>query len=48
MKGSLSVPFSTLFADTVACHGVAWAYGYYVEKRGMPGWEFMHWRKVTR
>lgn len=46
MKGSLTVPFSELFRDTVANHGIGWAYGYYVSKHGMPNWEFDFWRKA--
>ena len=48
MKGSLTVPFSELFRDTVATHGIGWAYGYYVSKHGMPNWEFRFWRDACR
>lgn len=42
MQGSTSVPFSTLFADTVRTHGAAWAMAYY-QRRGMPAWELAFW-----
>ena len=42
MRGSISIPFSSLFADTCDMHGVAWAQAYYL-KRGMPAWEFAVW-----
>lgn len=44
MKGSLSVPFSSLFSDTLRTHGVVWAWNYYVRKHKMPQWEFNFWR----
>ncbi len=47
MKGSLSVPFSSLFADTVACHGAAWARRHYM-RAGMPAWEFRFWLRALR
>ena len=43
MKGSNTVHFSALFADTVCTHGVVWAEQYYVRKHGMPKWEFGIW-----
>ncbi len=46
MKGNGSIKFSELFADTVQCHGVAWAASYYA-KHGMQCWEFLFWLKVT-
>ena len=42
MKGSIDVPFHTLFADTVSTHGEAWARSYYT-KNGMQAWEFAFW-----
>lgn len=48
MKGSITVPFSELFRDTISTHGVVWAFQYYVRKHGMSEWEFMFWRKVCQ
>ena len=42
MKGSIAIPFSELFADTVTQHGAAWARVYYMA-RGMASWEFRFW-----
>lgn len=42
MRGSITVPFSQLFADTVQTFGVAWAHRHYT-RRGMPSWEFGVW-----
>ena len=42
MRGTPSIPFNTLFADTCNTHGVAWARAYYL-KHGMPAWEFAIW-----
>lgn len=44
MKGSVSLPFSALFADTVREHGLIWAAQYYA-KRGMQCWEFLFWMR---
>lgn len=44
MKGSVHVPFNTLFADTVQTHGVEWARQHYT-KGGMSEWEFDFWLK---
>ena len=46
MKGSLTIPFSELFRDTISTHGVVWAWLYYVRKHGMSEWEFNFWRKA--
>lgn len=48
MKGTESVRFSDLFADTLNTHGVKFAHRHYVTKGGMPQWEFRHWMKVSR
>lgn len=47
MQGCLTVPFSALFADTVRCHGMYWAYFYY-RKHGMADWEFQFWATKVR
>jgi hypothetical protein len=47
MQGSVSVPFLSLFTDTVRCHGVQWSARYYAE-RGMPVWEFLFWLKAAK
>lgn len=47
MRGTIQVPFSSLFADTVQTHGVEWAYKHYVKKGGMQMWEFEFWAKAT-
>lgn len=46
MRGSVRIPFSELFADTVLTHGVVWAAKHYA-KGGMQVWEFMHWLRAT-
>lgn len=46
MQGSPSLPFSILFADTLATHGIEWARAHYI-KRGMPAWEFTFWVSAT-
>lgn len=40
MRGTLSVPFSSLVQDTIQTHGIAWAAAYYA-KRGLPLWQFL-------
>lgn len=45
MQGSITVPFSELFADTVAIHGEVWSYCYYVIEKKMAEWEFKFWMK---
>ena len=45
MQGTVAVPFSELFIDTVATHGVQWAATYYITKLGMEQWEFRFWLK---
>jgi hypothetical protein len=42
MRGSISIPFSHLFLDTVREHGIMWTACYY-SKRGMKEWEFRFW-----
>ena len=44
MRGTPTVPFSALFADTVQTHGVPWAWGHY-SKHGMTQREFRIWLK---
>jgi hypothetical protein len=46
MRGSVAVPFSVLFADTVQTHGLFWAMMYYCEDHGMSAWEFSFWVRV--
>lgn len=48
MKGSLTVPFSELFKDTITNHGVVWAWNYYVRQHKMAQWEFNFWRMACR
>ena len=45
MRGTLTIPFSTLFADTIGTHGVRWAHAYYT-RRGMSECEFGLWFRV--
>ncbi len=45
MKGSLTIPFSELFRDTINMHGVCWAWAYYVRRHGMSEWEFDFWER---
>lgn len=45
MHGTLNVPFSQLFADTVNTHGVAWSQRYYTS-HGMPAWEWEFWLRT--
>jgi hypothetical protein len=47
MHGTQTIPFNTLFADTVDTHGSAWARQYYL-KHGMQAWEFRMWLKALR
>ena len=42
MHGSIAIPFSELFADTVNAHGAEWARKHYT-KGGMSAWEFSFW-----
>ena len=46
-RGTIAVPFSELFADTVRTHGVKWAAQYY-QRHGMPTWEFLFWLAACR
>lgn len=43
MSGSGSVRFSDLFVDTFKAHGFAFCYEHYVQKHGMPEWEYEFW-----
>ena len=43
MHGTLTIPFSELFADSVRTHGTIWAWDHYVKKGGMPEWEYKFW-----
>ncbi len=47
MQGSIELPFSVLFKDTVDTHGTDWAKKHYM-KNGMPEWEFQFWLAATR
>ena len=40
MRGTLTIPFSALVADTIEAHGLAWAAAYYA-KKGLPLWQFL-------
>ena len=46
MNGKGNIRFNELFADTVNCHGIVFAFDYYCGKHGMPVWEFIFWRKL--
>ena len=46
MNGKGNIRFNELFADTVNCHGIVFAFDYYCEKHNMPVWEFIFWRKL--
>jgi hypothetical protein len=46
MRGSLTVPFSALFIDTVCTHGAAWAFKHYTRK-GMSREEFGFWLSIV-
>jgi hypothetical protein len=47
MSGTPEVTFSTLFADTLNTHGMAWAWNYYGVKGKMSRKEFRIWAKAT-
>jgi hypothetical protein len=32
MRGTPTIPFSALVADTIACHGLTWAMAYYAKR----------------
>jgi hypothetical protein len=32
MRGTPRIPFSSLVADTIACHGLQWAVTYYAKR----------------
>ena len=40
MRGTLTIPFSALVADTIEAHGLTWAAKHYA-KRGLPLWQFL-------
>ena len=40
MRGTPTIPFSTLVADTIEAHGLAWAAAHYA-KKGLPLWQFL-------
>ena len=42
-QGSVAVPFSALFADTLATHGYEFTFEFYVHKNGMHHNEFCFW-----
>lgn len=46
MRGSIQVPFSVLFRDTVLTHGADWADMHYL-KRGMSATELAFWHRAT-
>lgn len=41
--GTVAVPFSVLFEDTLETHGLEFARSFYVEKNGMSEQEFSFW-----
>ena len=43
MHGTIEIPFSELFADSVRTHGTIWAWRHYVKKGGMAEWEYKFW-----
>ncbi len=47
MRGTLTIRFVDLFADTVNTHGARWAHQYYA-KRGMSDFEYGVWLKSAR
>lgn len=38
--GCPSYPLTEQIADTIAAHGKAWAYNYYVRDHGIPDWQW--------
>lgn len=42
-QGTIGVPFSELFKDTLATHGEQFAFTFYVRKNGMSLNEFYFW-----
>ncbi len=42
-QGTIGVPFSELFKDTVKTHGYEFSHAFYVEKNGMSEGEFSFW-----
>ncbi len=40
MHGTLGYTFSEMVRDTIEAHGFAWAWDYYVVRRGLSAWEF--------
>lgn len=47
MHGTIHIPFSELFADSVRAHGTIWAWKHYVQKGKMPEWEYKFWLLST-
>lgn len=45
MQGTIAVPFSELFADTVQAHGLKWARAEY-RRCGMSDWEVDMWTAI--
>ncbi len=48
MQGSISLPFSVLFTDTINTHGTNWSYRYYVCRNGMSDTEFWLWVRIAQ
>ena len=48
MRGTPSITFSELFADTIRTHGETWAFCHYVIKHKMAEWEFNFWKKAVQ
>ena len=47
MHGTIHIPFSELFADSVRTHGTIWAWKHYVVKGKMAEWEYKFWLLST-
>lgn len=46
MQGKGSIRFSDLMTDTIAVHGLLWAYNHYCKRNGMEAWEFFFWAGI--
>jgi len=40
LKGSTKFPFSEMVQDTIATHGVNWAFDYYCVQNDLPLWQW--------
>jgi len=48
MMGSPKFPFSAMVQDTIAKHGVEWAFNYYVVKNDLPIWQWQVFSGQTK